>query len=203
MSCSSDPCSLEVKNLHLNFCPIWEAHLPTDSWCWPLSLPVGRGALALLRSDSSVVAFSSESFSSAVQGNLAFLTVWSRLPKPLELNHFFFYSYWQGLWLGHKALLLIYISSLKEKKLISSMGEERRKSCKLYLGKRLSSAAHVFTFLSTWSWHWHCLLCIITWVKIEEGADNNGNVFGTHQQHWSTGKSCNCLHIKKYGRWWW
>lgn len=150
MSCSSDPCSLEAKTLHPNFCPIWEAHLPTDSWCWPLSLLVGRGGLALLRSDSSVVAFFSESFSSAVQGNLALITVWSwsRLCKPLELNHFFF----TAIGTDYSWAIKLYFLSifLVWKKLISSMGEERRKSCKLYVGKMAffcCSCVHISKYL--------------------------------------------------------
>ena len=51
------------------------------------------------------------------------------------------------------------------------MGEEGRK---LYLAKWLSSSVNVFLFLSAWSLvSALCSDCIITWVKLEGGADNS------------------------------
>ena len=51
------------------------------------------------------------------------------------------------------------------------MEEEGRK---LYLDKWLSSSVNVFSFLSAWSLvSTLCSDCIITWMKLEGGTDND------------------------------
>lgn len=96
----------------------------------------------------------------------------------LERNHF--YSYQQGLCLGHKDLLLISSSSLEEKKLSPSHGRGGKavqqavlKQMVFFLCVHISKHPELALILSS--------VCIITWVKLEGGSGNSGNVFGTGQ----------------------
>lgn len=139
-----------------------------------LSLPVERDGLALLRSGSLVVSNLSlpRSFSSAVPGNLASLTVgsWSRLCSPPELNDF--YNYSQRLHLGHEVLLFICISNLGEKKfylphegggwgVLKALLRQMAFFCScVHISKHLELALALSSG------------CTITWVKLEGGADS-------------------------------
>lgn len=86
-----------------------------------------------------------------------------------------------------KALLLIYISSLEEKKLNPPHGGRGREAWQAVLRQMVfflcvpifehPELALTLTLSSVY---------IITWVKLEGGAGSNGNIFATGQQHLST-----------------